>query len=468
LLVGSHIVEELSAAGWHVRALVRQTPDVGRDRRWDPVAWLREQNVELAAGDILDLPSFIEDARGAEVIFHTAAAVTPPTLRVHPYDAYRIPDVDGTRNAIAAAARSGARLLQLSSVAVYGPKARYASTKATGVDETTPLDPLPERAYYARSKRESEELVMEAHAQGRIWATAVRPAVIYGPRDRQFIPRIARALRLRLAPLIDGGRATMAIVHAAHVADGAVRGANNTRAGGSAYNLANEFDVTWSEFVNFAAAGLGHAVHTVNVPHGIARGGFAIANDRLSRQRIPYAAGCIGVAVLAHEMAVEYAGQRETFGAPLASPQIRPRSASPMPFAGGKTIPVRQPDCHRRDSVAPPPYRSKEPYGFSWRFRGALGLRLRHLRRISGLRAIHLVRRVHLHRGGVRRRGRRSGRGGRCSGSSRGIRLSLVVLCTSRDREYGGDESQALHADLLKRGTIIQMGSALAAAMLGS
>jgi acyl-CoA dehydrogenase len=49
--------------------------------------------------------------------------------------------------------------------------------------------------------------------------------------------------------------------------------------------------------------------------------GFAIANDRLSRQRIPYAAGCIGVAVKAQEMAIEYAKLRETFGAPLATRQ---------------------------------------------------------------------------------------------------------------------------------------------------
>ncbi|MDZ7670008.1 MAG: acyl-CoA dehydrogenase family protein [Gammaproteobacteria bacterium] len=49
--------------------------------------------------------------------------------------------------------------------------------------------------------------------------------------------------------------------------------------------------------------------------------GFAIANDRLSRQRIPYAAGCIGVAIKAHEMALEYVPQRETFGAPLSSRQ---------------------------------------------------------------------------------------------------------------------------------------------------
>jgi acyl-CoA dehydrogenase len=49
--------------------------------------------------------------------------------------------------------------------------------------------------------------------------------------------------------------------------------------------------------------------------------GFAIANDRLSRQRIPYAAGCIGVAIAAHRMAVEWAKQRETFGARLADRQ---------------------------------------------------------------------------------------------------------------------------------------------------
>jgi acyl-CoA dehydrogenase len=49
--------------------------------------------------------------------------------------------------------------------------------------------------------------------------------------------------------------------------------------------------------------------------------GFAIANDRLSRQRIPYAAGCIGVAVAAQEMAIAYANQRTTFGDLLATRQ---------------------------------------------------------------------------------------------------------------------------------------------------
>jgi alkylation response protein AidB-like acyl-CoA dehydrogenase len=49
--------------------------------------------------------------------------------------------------------------------------------------------------------------------------------------------------------------------------------------------------------------------------------GFAIANDRLTRQRIPYSAECIGVAVKSQELAIAYAKQRETFGDVLATRQ---------------------------------------------------------------------------------------------------------------------------------------------------
>ena len=49
--------------------------------------------------------------------------------------------------------------------------------------------------------------------------------------------------------------------------------------------------------------------------------GFSLANTALTRQRVPYSAACIGVAVAAQELAIEYAKQRETFGAPLATRQ---------------------------------------------------------------------------------------------------------------------------------------------------
>ena len=58
-------------------------------------------------------------------------------------------------------------------------------------------------------------------------------------------------------------------------------------------------------------------IPTANVL-GEVGGGFAIASDRVSRQRIPYAAGCIGVAIKAQQMAIEWARIRKTFGDVLA------------------------------------------------------------------------------------------------------------------------------------------------------
>lgn len=54
---------------------------------------------------------------------------------------------------------------------------------------------------------------------------------------------------------------------------------------------------------------------------GEVNGGFAIANDRLTRRRVPYAASCIGPAVKAQKMAIEYSRIRETFGGPLSTRQ---------------------------------------------------------------------------------------------------------------------------------------------------
>ena len=257
-LVGSHIVERLLKDGWTVRALVRSRSP-----------WLESLGVEPATGDVLDASSFARAASGCDTIFHTAAAVTPSGG----WEAFRRPNVDGTRHAIAAAESAGARLLHLSSVAVYGPEGRYRGG-SRGTDEETTLGPLPERAFYARSKRESEELVMAAHGAGRIWATAVRPDVIYGRRDRQFVPRIAKILRFGVAPMIGDGRNTMAVVHAANVADGAVRAATTDRAGGRAYNLANDFDVSVRDFYRLAGLGLGRRVRLLPVPEPAARGLF--------------------------------------------------------------------------------------------------------------------------------------------------------------------------------------------------
>jgi nucleoside-diphosphate-sugar epimerase len=261
-LVGHHLVDRLQKDGWTVRALVRDAARAGA---------LSRTGVVLAVGDTLDATSFAIAARKCDVVFHAAAAVTPRGG----WDAFYRPNVEGTRNAVAAAAAASARLVHVSSVAVYGSAERHARG-AGATDEDAPLAALPQHAFYARSKRDSEELVMGAHRAGRLWATAVRPAVIYGPHDRQFVPRLARLLSRGVAPLVGGGRTTLAVVHAANVADGMVRAATSDVAGGRAFNLTNDYDVTVAEFFRLAGEGMGVKLRELHVPLVIARAGFGL------------------------------------------------------------------------------------------------------------------------------------------------------------------------------------------------
>src|SRR5439155_1173742 len=78
--------------------------------------------------------------------------------------------------------------------------------------------------------------------------------------------------------------------------------------------------------------------------------GFAVANARLTRQRIPYAAGCIGVAIAAHEMAIEWAKMRSTFGEKLAGPD----SGQILAFLGAEVVKIERPEGDDARKWGPP------------------------------------------------------------------------------------------------------------------
>ena len=319
-LVGSHLVERLLSDGWSVRALTRR-PELARGTL--------PERVELRAGDVLDEASFVAAAAGAHVVFHAAANI----IVSGGWAAFSATNIEGTRNAVAAAERARARLLHVSSVAVYGPSSRYDSARlGRRTDESTSLTPLPERAFYARSKRESEELVLRAHSEGRIWATAVRPDVIYGRRDRQFVPRIATLLMRGVpVPLLRGGRAVMAIVNAANVADGAILAATSDVAGGKAYNLANDYPVTVRRFFELAGEGLGRRPLFVPLPLWAARGAL---------RAIKAAAKAVsgGRFTIVSNSAIDFIAEDNPFSSELAkrelgwAPATRPETGVPEAF----------------------------------------------------------------------------------------------------------------------------------------
>jgi nucleoside-diphosphate-sugar epimerase len=315
-LVGSHIVERLLADGASVRALVRD-PAVA--------SWLGASGAELVRGDLSSPESLRAAMAGCDTVFHCAALIGASG----DWSSYQHANIDGTRAVVDAAASIGARLVHTSSVAVYGSAARYRSAPT---DEDTPLAPLPEHSYYARSKREAEQIVLDSHAMGELWATAIRPPMIYGKRDRQLVPRFARVMRTGFFPLFGGGHSVFSLVHASAVADGAVRCAGHDAAGGRAFNLANDFPVTVADMVQLGANGLDRHVRGVSIPIDAARATFAmlgslagLANQKAMAEQLP---GTVDTFTRDNPFTSERA-RREL----LWSPTVRPEVGIPEAFA---------------------------------------------------------------------------------------------------------------------------------------
>ena len=257
-MLGSYIAARLLEEGWTVRGLARTPLAMNQ---------LSQHGIEPVPGDLLNADSLATAAHGCDAIIHAAAAIGSDGDA----DTFERTNVAGTGHVVDAAARAGARVVHVSSTAVFG-SARYG-TRPT--DEDVPLPELDRSDVYGRSKQDAERVVLKAQRAGLVWAAIVRPPMMYGRHDRQFVPRVAPVLRARCFPLIGGGRTTLPLVHADAVADGAVRVLLNDRADGRIYHLTTDYPLSAADLIRFAAEGLGRPVWTPRIPTSVGRGGFA-------------------------------------------------------------------------------------------------------------------------------------------------------------------------------------------------
>lgn len=257
--LGSHIAEQLAAQGEPVRALVRPTSDTSFLRTLD--------GVELVVGDLGDRASLRAACQGVRRVFHAAAQVGEWA----PWSAFEAATVTGTRNLLEAASDAGAdRFIHISSVSVYG----YPGGREVLLDEEAPVGcNLRRGSFYARSKLEAERLVRESSG---LEFVILRPAWIYGPRDRVSLPRLVRSLRSRVARLIGPGDNPLGLVYAANVAQAALRAAQLQAAAGRTYNLVNPDRITQREFFDRLAEMLDLPRVHGSIPYGLADGVAAI------------------------------------------------------------------------------------------------------------------------------------------------------------------------------------------------
>ncbi|MGH2869846.1 MAG: GDP-mannose 4,6-dehydratase, partial [Solirubrobacteraceae bacterium] len=130
--IGSHLVEELVAAGAEVRAFVRYTSrgDTG-NLRFLPPAILTK--VEVVAGDLRDPQAVNHAMRDCQTVLHLAALIAIPYSYIHPREVVET-NVIGSLNVYEAARQLGIRrLVHVSTSEVYGTAQRVP------IDESHPL-----------------------------------------------------------------------------------------------------------------------------------------------------------------------------------------------------------------------------------------------------------------------------------------------------------------------------------------
>jgi nucleoside-diphosphate-sugar epimerase len=225
-LVGSHVIVALRARGHAVRALARPAA----------AGVVRDLGAEPVPGDVTDPEAWRRaGAGGLEAIVHAAAIVQRPRTPLADYEAV---NVGATQLAVETARTTRARLVHVSSVAVYGGSSDYRAEPERRTEEY-PFRALAADDFYARTKRAAEAVVRDAAERGDITAIAVRPNVVYGERDRLFTPRLVRAVRSPLVPLIGPGTNHLPCVYAGNLA-GAIVAAlerNAPPSGFRAYNI---------------------------------------------------------------------------------------------------------------------------------------------------------------------------------------------------------------------------------------
>ena len=263
-LVGLAILDQLKSQGHACTALVRTA---------EGAAAVSARGATPFPGGVDD-PTVWTRVAGASVVIHAAALLRSHEGRA----AFARVNVGGTELAAARARMLGARLIHISSVAVYGDVSRRPDGS---VAEDHPWAPLSSHNVYARSKREAERVVWSEAAKG-LQAIVLRPCPVYGAGDRLFIPRLSAAARRGWMPLVGAGDRPVPLVHAGSVARAVVAAVTTSNGWGRAYNVTGDGPVTAREIVAAAARGAGRPIRTFRVPGRLAFG-LADAADLAQR-----------------------------------------------------------------------------------------------------------------------------------------------------------------------------------------
>jgi nucleoside-diphosphate-sugar epimerase len=245
--VGSHLVEALLAQGYRVRCLVRQTSDL---------TFIRRLAVEWVYGDVARGEGLEAACADVAAVCHLAGAT-----KARDRETYFRVNAEGTHHLLAACEQATPRVRRFvytSSLAAAGP-----ALDGRPIDESHPPQPL---TYYGQSKLQGERFCHEY--AGRLPVVILRPAAVYGPRERDiyfYFQTVNRGVKL----LLGRGERRASFVFVLDLVASILRALEDDRAVGQTYFIAEGRDYDWREMSELVAAALGKRAVRLVVPEGL-------------------------------------------------------------------------------------------------------------------------------------------------------------------------------------------------------
>jgi len=224
--IGGRLVERLVLeCGANVRVLVRRVMGAAPLTRFP---------VEVIVGDVADPQVIARSAEGCAVIFHCAKGKGPdPAIR-------RAVDVDAAGYIVDTARHTGARVVHVSTMAVY-------QRPNDGLfDERAP--DTPKGDLYSDAKLEGEKLALARGSQLGVPVVVIQPAVVYGPNAGNAFEMVDE-LRTSRVVLVNGGTGICNLVYVDDTVTALLLAATSDRAPGERFLISGPEHPTWADFV---------------------------------------------------------------------------------------------------------------------------------------------------------------------------------------------------------------------------
>jgi len=212
--LGLYVVEQLVERGDRVRAVCRS-----ESRR------LAELGVEVVRADLRDREAVAAACRGIEAVFHVAGVTGFRGSWKHFYENNTL----ATRHVVEGCLAGGVgRLVYTSS-----PSVTFNGCSQEGVDESAPY-PRRWLCHYPHSKALAEQHVLASNGRGGLLTCALRPHLIWGPRDRYLIPGLLEKARRGQLCRVGDGRNLIDMVYVENAAAAHLLAADALRPGSPA------------------------------------------------------------------------------------------------------------------------------------------------------------------------------------------------------------------------------------------